>query len=138
MVVKGIMRGADAVRTVVTDAAAIQMSNQGGRQTDGVPAGTTVLAEVVDAVGGHTPVLVDGGARRGIDVVRALALDATVVALVRPVLLGATVAGASGVAAVPDHLRDQLRLAMLLAGAASVAQITHVSLRLSPTDGGAR
>ncbi|MGI4939702.1 MAG: alpha-hydroxy-acid oxidizing protein, partial [Janthinobacterium lividum] len=131
VVVKGVMRGLDATRAVEAGAAAIQVSNHGGRQIDGVPASISVLAEVVDAVGGRVPVLLDGGIRRGIDVFRALALGASAVALARPVLFGAAVGGASCVAGVLEHLRDELRLAMLLAGTASLAHITGDSLRLS-------
>ena len=130
VIVKGIMRGADARNAVGAGAAAIQVSNHGGRQIDGVPASISVLAEVVDTVGSSVPVIFDGGIRRGIDVYRALALGATAVALARPVLYGAAVGGAAGVASVLEHLRDELRGAMLLAGQKSVSEIDRSCIRM--------
>ena len=130
VVVKGIMRAVDARDAVAAGAAAIQVSNHGGRQIDGVPGSISVLAEVVDAVGSDVPVIFDGGIRRGIDVFRALALGATAVAMARPVLYGAALGGASGVASVLEHLRDELRSAMLLAGTQTVADIKRDCLRL--------
>jgi lactate oxidase len=123
VVVKGIMRPVDARDAVAAGAAAIQVSNHGGRQIDGVPASISVLSEVVDTVGGEIPVIFDGGIRRGIDVFRALALGATAVATARPVLYGAALGGASGVASVLEHLRDEFRATMLLAGTQTVADI---------------
>lgn len=129
VVVKGIMRGSDAKDAVSAGAAAVQVSNHGGRQIDGVPGSVSVLPEVVDAVGGSVPVLLDGGIRRGIDVFRALALGATAVATARPVLFGAAVGGAAGVAGVLEHLRDELHAAMLLAGTQAISDIGRGCLR---------
>ncbi len=130
VVVKGIMRATDARDAIAAGAVAIQVSNHGGRQIDGVPASISVLAEVVDAVGGTVPVIFDSGIRRGIDVYRALALGATAVALARPVLYGAAVGGAAGVASVLEHLRDELRGAMLLAGRQTVSEIDRSCIRM--------
>ena len=130
VVVKGIMRAADAKDAVAAGAAAIQVSNHGGRQIDGVPGSISVLSDVVDEVGDGVPVIFDGGIRRGIDVFRALALGATAVATARPVLYGAALGGPSGVASVLEHLRDELRSAMLLAGTQTVADIKRDCLRM--------
>ena len=130
VVAKGIMRGIDARNAVAAGAAAIQVSNHGGRQIDGVPGSVSVLAEVVDAVGGSVPVIFDGGIRRGIDVFRALALGATAVATARPILYGAALGGPAGVASVLLHLRDELHATMLLAGIQSVSKITRDSVRI--------
>ena len=130
VVVKGIMRATDARDAIAAGAVAIQVSNHGGRQIDGVPASISVLAEVVDAVGGTVPVIFDSGIRRGIDVYRALALGATAVALARPVLYGAAVGGTAGVASVLEHLRDELRGAMLLAGRKAVSEIDRSCIRI--------
>ena len=130
VVVKGIMRATDARDAIGAGAAAIQVSNHGGRQIDGAPGSISVLAEVVDAVGGAAPVIFDSGIRRGIDAYRALALGATAVALARPVLYGAAVGGAAGVASVLEHLRDELRGAMLLAGRQTVSEIDRSCIRM--------
>ncbi len=129
VIVKGILRPQDALEAVAAGAAAIQVSNHGGRQLDGVPASITVLREVVDALTGRVPVIFDGGIRRGIDVFRALALGAQAVAVGRPVLYGLSVGGASGVRSVLEHLRDELRSSMLLAGARRVTEISRDFLR---------
>jgi lactate oxidase len=128
VIVKGILRGEDARQAIHAGAAAVQVSNHGGRQQDGVPATISVLRLVVDAVEGWTPVLFDSGVRRGIDVFRALALGATAVAIGRPVIYGLTVGGAPGVSSVLDHLGKELRTAMLMAGVGRVADITRGQL----------
>lgn len=129
VIVKGIMRGADADLAIKAGAAAIQVSNHGGRQIDGVPGSISVLREVVKVVDGRVPVLFDSGIRRGIDVLRTLALGAQAVAVGRPVLYGLAVGGAPGVRAVVEHLRDELQLAMLLAGAKSLKSLAPDYLR---------
>ncbi len=125
VIVKGILRPQDALEAVAAGAAAIQVSNHGGRQLDGVPASITVLREVADAVAGRVPIILDGGIRRGIDMFRALALGAQAVAVGRPVLYGLSVGGASGVRSLLEHLHDGLRSAMLLAGARRVTEISR-------------
>lgn len=116
VIVKGVLRPDDAERFVKAGAAAIQVSNHGGRQADGMPAAVTALPAVVDAVGGSVPVILDSGIRRGNDVLRALALGATAVAVGRPVLYGLALGGAPGVQSVMDYFRDDLKTNMLLSG----------------------
>jgi len=125
VVVKGVLSPDDAVLAIEHGAAGVIVSNHGGRQLDGVPAGATMLGPVVDAVNGRGEVLVDGGIRRGTDVFKALALGARGVLVGRPVLWGLTLGGAEGVRAVLAHLRAELDLAMALAGCASVGDITR-------------
>jgi 4-hydroxymandelate oxidase len=124
IVVKGIVRADDAKRAVEVGASAVVVSNHGGRQLDTSPATIDVLDRVVAAVGGRTEVYVDGGVRRGTDVIKALALGARAVFLGRPVLWGLAVGGREGVGAVLELVRRELDLAMALCGCASVAEIT--------------
>ncbi|MBY5160898.1 alpha-hydroxy-acid oxidizing protein [Nitriliruptoria bacterium AS10] len=123
VVVKGILRGDDARRAVDAGAAAVQVSNHGGRQLDGAIASLDALEDVVAAVGAEVPVLLDGGIRRGVDVLVALALGATAVGVGRPVLWGLAVDGADGVAAVLDLLVDELDHVMRLAGVPDLSGI---------------
>ena len=124
VVVKGVLRGDDALRCLDAGAAAIAVSNHGGRQLDGAVSAAAALPEVADAVGERAEVYVDGGVRRGVDVVRALALGARAVMVGRPVLWGLAAAGADGVRAVLDGLREELALAMALCGCPAVADVT--------------
>jgi 4-hydroxymandelate oxidase len=124
VLVKGIVRADDAKRAVDAGASGIIVSNHGGRQVDTAPATIDVLKSITDAVGDTVEVLVDGGIRRGTDVVKALALGARGVQIGRPVLWGLAVAGEQGVADVLDVLREELDLAMALTGCRSVADIT--------------
>ena len=101
------------------------MSNHGGRQLDGAIATCDALGEVVDAVEGDVEVYVDGAVRRGTDVLKALAMGARAVFLGRPVVWGLTVGGREGVAALLDGFVDEFRLAMALAGCASLDDVTH-------------
>ena len=128
VVVKGIMRPVDATDAVTAGAAAIQVSNHGGRQIDGVPASIAMLQDVVEAVQGRVPVIFDGGIRRGIDVFRALALGATAVGVGRPVLFGAALGGPGGVQSVLDHLTLELHQAMLLGGVQTTQDIGRDNL----------
>jgi 4-hydroxymandelate oxidase len=123
LVLKGILRGDDAARAVECGAKAIVVSNHGGRQLDGAIASLDALAEVVKAVDGRAEVLLDGGIRRGTDILKALALGAKAVLVGRPVLWGLAVAGEAGVAHVIEILRDELDVAMALSGCASVEKI---------------
>jgi 4-hydroxymandelate oxidase len=123
VIIKGILAADDAVLAVEHGAAAVIASNHGGRQLDGVPAPITVLPRIVDAVSGRVEVLLDGGVRRGTDVLKALALGARAVLVGRPVLWGLTLDGETGVAAVLEHLRGEIDLAMALAGCATVNDI---------------
>jgi 4-hydroxymandelate oxidase len=129
IVVKGIVRGDDAARAIAAGAAGVVVSNHGGRQLDAAPATIDVLARVVDAVGGRGEVLVDGGVRRGSDIVKALALGARAVLVGRPVLWGLAAGGRDGVVEVLAMLRRELDLAMALCGCADVAAITSDLVR---------
>ncbi|MBR8836438.1 MAG: alpha-hydroxy-acid oxidizing protein [Stigonema ocellatum SAG 48.90 = DSM 106950] len=123
LVVKGILRGDDATSAVECGALAIVVSNHGGRQLDGAIATLDALAEVVEAVDGRAEVIVDGGIRRGVDILKALALGAKAVLLGRPVLWGLAAGGEAGVAHVIEMLRDELDVAMALSGCASLNDI---------------
>jgi 4-hydroxymandelate oxidase len=123
LVIKGILTAEDAVLAVEHGAAAVVVSNHGGRQLDGAVASLDALPEVVDAVAGRCPVLVDGGVRTGTDVLVALALGADAVLVGRPVLWALAVDGAAGVAGVLGLLRRELALAMALAGRPTVGSI---------------
>jgi 4-hydroxymandelate oxidase len=124
VVIKGIVRGDDASRAVDHGAAGIVVSNHGGRQLDTTVASVDALPEVVAAVAGRAEVYVDGGVRRGTDVLKALALGARAVFVGRPVLWGLAVGGEEGVTRVLATLREEFDLAMALAGCASVADVT--------------
>jgi 4-hydroxymandelate oxidase len=124
LVVKGVVRGDDAARAIEHGARAVVVSNHGGRQLDTSPATIDVLAEVVDAVAGRAEVLLDGGLRRGTDVIKALALGARAVLLGRPVLWGLACGGQAGVERALEILHAELDLAMALAGAPTLADVT--------------
>jgi 4-hydroxymandelate oxidase len=125
IIVKGIVRGDDAGRAAAEGVAAIIVSNHGGRQLDTAIATITALPEVAAAVGDRLEVYVDGGVRRGTDVIKAIALGARAVLLGRPVLWGLAVGGEQGVTRVLEILRDELDLAMALCGCRSVDEITR-------------
>jgi 4-hydroxymandelate oxidase len=124
VLVKGIVRADDAVRAVDAGAAGVIVSNHGGRQLDTAPAAIDCLAAVTDAVGDRTEVIVDGGIRRGVDIVKAIALGARAVQIGRPIVWGLVVDGEEGVADVLTLLRDEFDLAMALCGCRSVGEIT--------------
>lgn len=123
VVVKGVLRGDDAAAAVDAGAAAIVVSNHGGRQLDGALATADALSEVVDAVGGSCEVFVDGGIRSGGDVVKALALGAQAILIGRPVLWGLAIDGAEGVGRVLGGLAAEVERAMALCGATSLDEI---------------
>jgi 4-hydroxymandelate oxidase len=123
LIVKGIVSADDAARAVAMGAAAVWVSNHGGRQLDTSVPTIDALPGVADAVGGRVPVIVDGGVRRGTDVVKALALGASAVAIGRPQLWGLAVGGEEGVRRVLELLRDELSLAMALCGSRTPAEI---------------
>lgn len=114
--IKGILDPADAERAVAARVAGIIVSNHGGRMLDTAPATLHALPAVTAQVAGRVPVLMDGGIRRGTDVLKALALGAKAVLIGRPYLHGLAVAGADGVARVVDILRDEFEQAMALTG----------------------
>ncbi|TFZ08630.1 alpha-hydroxy acid oxidase [Ramlibacter humi] len=123
VVVKGVLHHADAREAVARGAAAVIVSNHGGRTLDGAVATATVLPGVVEAVGGRAPVLVDGGLRRGADILKALALGAQAVLVGRPAVWGLAHSGAIGVAHALRLLRDELQMAMALCGCADLARV---------------
>jgi 4-hydroxymandelate oxidase len=123
VVVKGVLRGDDARRCVDAGAAAIAVSNHGGRIVDGTIDTATALADVVDALGASAEVLVDGGIRTGTDVFRAVALGARAVMIGRPVLWGLAVDGESGAYDVLTAFAAGLARTMAFCGAASVVDI---------------
>jgi 4-hydroxymandelate oxidase len=113
---KGITHSEDAELAVSSGAQGVIVSNHGGRVLDGMPATAEVLPAVLQAVGGAIPVLVDGGIRRGTDVLKAMAMGASGVLLGRPALHGLANGGAEGVAHVLRLLLDELQMAMALTG----------------------
>ena len=123
LVVKGILRADDAVRAVEYGALAIVVSNHGGRQLDGAIASLDALPDIIAAVDGKAEVLLDGGIRRGTDILKALAYGAKAVLIGRPVLWGLAVAGKIGVSHIISLLQDELNLAMALSGCASLGDI---------------
>ena len=131
-VVKGILGGDDARAAVDAGAAAVYVSNHGGRQLDPVPATLDVLEEVVTAVGSEVEVLLDGGVRSGADVVMALALGARAVLIGRPAALGLGAAGEAGVARVLEILDHELLTTMTLLGRSSVRDLDRSVLRPAP------
>ncbi len=125
LLVKGIVRGDDATAAAGSGVSGIVVSNHGGRQLDTAPATIRVLGEIADAVGGRIEVLVDGGVRRGTDVVKALALGARAVLLGRPVLWALASDGERGVVRALEILRSELDLAMALSGCPTLASVTR-------------
>jgi len=105
------------------------VSNHGGRQLDTVPAAIELLPAIRDAVGGRVPLLLDGGVRRGTDVIKALALGASAVAIGRPVFWGLAAGGEAGVGQVLEMLRSELARALVLCGCSSPRDITPDLLR---------
>jgi 4-hydroxymandelate oxidase len=124
VVVKGVLRGDDAAACVDAGADAVVVSNHGGRQLDMSVATADALAEVTDRVGGRAEVYVDGGIRRGTDVLKALALGATAVMVCRPVIWGLATAGSEGVHGVLAALNDELMRAMMLCQTATLGDIS--------------
>lgn len=123
VVIKGIVRPDDAHRAVDHGADAVVVSNHGARQLDTSPATIDALPGVVDAVDGRIEVLLDGGVRRGTDIIKALALGARAVLIGRPVLWGLAAGGEPGVRHVLQLLKDELDLALALSGCPTVHDI---------------
>jgi isopentenyl diphosphate isomerase/L-lactate dehydrogenase-like FMN-dependent dehydrogenase len=129
VLVKGVLTAEDAALAVAHGAAGVIVSNHGGRQLDGVPASADALPEVVERVGGAADVLVDGGVRRGTDVLKALALGARAVLVGRPVLWGLAASGEDGVRHVLELLLAEFDNALALAGAPRAAALGRAWLR---------
>jgi len=123
IVVKGVHTGDDARRAIDAGASAVIVSNHGGRQLDGVPASLRSLPEVLEAVNGQIEVLVDGGIRRGGDIVKALCLGARAVLIGRAYAYGLGAAGGPGVARAIEILRTDLVRTMRLLGCDAIAKL---------------
>jgi (S)-2-hydroxy-acid oxidase len=135
VILKGIVTREDAILACEHGADGVVISNHGGRQLDGVAPTLDALPEVVEAVAGRIPVLLDGGIRRGTDVLKALALGAQAVLAGRAPIYGLAAAGEEGVRAVLTLLRDEIELGLGLLGCTSPAQVgrSHVE-RAVPYD----
>jgi isopentenyl diphosphate isomerase/L-lactate dehydrogenase-like FMN-dependent dehydrogenase len=131
VIVKGILTAADAIAALQAGAAAIIVSNHGGRQLDGCIPSAFALREVASAVAGRLPVLVDGGIRNGGDVVRALALGASAVLIGRPYAWGLAAAGEAGVRQVLDAFSDDVHSTLALCGCPTLADVTADHVRLA-------
>jgi heme/flavin dehydrogenase (mycofactocin system) len=125
---KGVMRVDDALRAIEIGASAISVSNHGGNNLDGTPAAVRALPAVVQAVGDQIEVLLDGGIRRGSDVVKALALGARAVMIGRAYLWGLSAAGQQGVENVLDIMRDGIDSALLGLGHSTVADLSPADI----------
>ena len=130
VLLKGVLRTDDALRAVDSGFQGIIISNHGGRQLDTAAPTVTRIAPVAQAVGDQIEILVDGGIRRGTDVIKALALGAKTVMVGRPILWGLAVDGADGVGQVLALLREEIETAMALCGCPSVDDIDADLLQL--------
>jgi 4-hydroxymandelate oxidase len=133
VILKGILHPDDAELAVQNGAAAIVVSNHGGRNLDTVPSTIEALPWVAHRVAGRVPVLVDGGVRRGTDVLKCLALGATAVMIGRPYVHGLAVGGAKGVCDVVTILRRELEQSMALCGVRAVGEVTNQLIWRAPT-----
>jgi len=136
VLVKGVMTADDAVLAADHGAAGVVVSNHGGRQLDTVRAGAEALPEIAEAAGDRLDVLVDGGIRRGTDVLKALALGARAVMIGRPVLWGLAVGGEDGVRTVLEILRGELDVALALAGVPRAADLDGMAVEPARWAGG--
>eukprot|EP00580_Thalassiosira_gravida_P008799 CAMPEP_0201634590 /NCGR_PEP_ID=MMETSP0493-20130528/7458_1 /ASSEMBLY_ACC=CAM_ASM_000838 /TAXON_ID=420259 /ORGANISM="Thalassiosira gravida, Strain GMp14c1" /LENGTH=365 /DNA_ID=CAMNT_0048106455 /DNA_START=167 /DNA_END=1265 /DNA_ORIENTATION=+ len=123
LIVKGILTAEDAIEAVNAGADGVMVSNHGGRGLDGALATIDVLPEVVEAVGGKIPILLDGGIRRGTDVLKALALGATAVGVGKPMFFALAVGGANAVAYLLEMMRRETEAAMAICGCESIADV---------------
>src|SRR6266700_954728 len=130
ILVKGILTAEDALLALEHCVSGIIVSNHGGRQLEGTVTSIEALPEVVDAVAGRCEVYLDGGIRRGTDILKALALGARAVLVGRPVLWGVAANGAAGARHVLEMLRDELELAMVLSGRPTLTSIDRSLVRL--------
>ena len=132
VVLKGILTPEDALTAVEHGAAGVVVSNHGGRQLDGVPASIEALPRVADALDGRCEVLLDSGVRRGVDVLRAIALGARAVLVGRAVVYALAAGGEEGVATMLRLLREEVELGLRLLGCTSVEQVGREHVRWSP------
>ena len=128
VLLKGVLHPLDAAQAASLQVAGLIVSNHGGRTLDTASATAHALPRIADAVQGALPLLVDGGIRRGTDVLKAMALGASAVLVGRPAIYGLAHAGAAGVAHVLRLLRDELEIAMALTGCSALAQATPALL----------
>lgn len=124
-IVKGIMTGDEAGIAVDSGAAAIVVSNHGGRILDHTPGAADVLPEIAAEVGGKAAIMVDGGIRSGVDVLKLIALGADAVLIGRPLVIGAFGGGTEGVRQVINKLTEELKQAMILTGCGSLDEVTE-------------
>jgi 4-hydroxymandelate oxidase len=134
IVLKGVLHPEDAAIALEHGVDALIVSNHGGRQLDTAAATLEQLPEITEAVDGRLPILLDGGVRRGTDVIKALALGATAVAIGRPVIWGLAVNGEAGVASVLEMLRAELDQTLALCGCGSLSQISRDLVRMRPLE----
>jgi 4-hydroxymandelate oxidase len=120
---KGVINPEDALRAVDTGAAGIIVSNHGARNLDTLPATADALPRIAEKLQGRLPLMVDGGIRRGTDILKALAMGAKAILIGRPYLQGVAAAGSDGVARVIGILRQELKSAMALTGRTKIEQI---------------
>ena len=132
LVLKGVLTPEMARKALAHGVAAIQVSNHGGRQLDGVSAAIDALPGVADVVKGKVPIIMDSGIRRGTDVFKALSLGANAVAIGRPVLYGLSLGGWMGVKSVYDRLQAELTRDMLIAGIGSVKEFRRDYVMRAP------
>ncbi len=139
VIVKGIQDPEDAERAIQADAQGVWVSNHGGRQLNSIPdyaylelnggpASFDMLKSVADQVNHRVPVFFDSGIRRGSHVFKALASGADIVALARPVIFGLALGGAQGAQSVVEHLNDELKIDMQLAGTKTIDDVKHAKL----------
>lgn len=128
IILKGILNPLDAEQAVKAGVAGLIVSNHGGRNLDTTPATIEALPLIADRIGNRLPILIDGGIRRGTDVLKALAYGAKAVLIGRPYLHGLGVAGAEGVTRVVNILRQEFEMAMALSGRASLRSIDRTLL----------
>ncbi len=129
VLIKGVLTPETAIEAVKRGCSAVWVSNHGGRAIDHTAPAISALPRIVQAIGGKTVIIMDGGVRRGQDVFRALALGADVVALGRPVMYGMALGGAQGVQSVYARLKTELQMVMQLAGTANIHAITPSHIR---------
>lgn len=130
IIIKGIVTAEDALEAVARNVAGIVVSNHGGRQLDGAISTLEALPEVAEAVAGRCEVYLDGGVRRGTEVLKALALGARAILVGRPILWGLAASGEDGVRHVLELLRNELALALALAGQPTVQNVPRSLVRI--------
>lgn len=128
VIVKGIESAEDALLAIGAGAEGIYVSNHGGRQLNGGPASIDVLYDVAKAVNHQVPIIFDSGVRRGSHVFKALASGADLVALARPIIYGLALGGAKGVSSVINHLNDELKIDMQLAGTKTIEDVKKAKI----------